>query len=179
MDKLSLLYASALYDLAVSNDAVGEFLDQAVLLRDSLQDPDCQRILVHPHITTAEKRDFFTKAFGADIHKDLLAFMFLVVDKNRETFMLSALEALISMIERSMKKVTADVYFAAAINEKQLAAMKDLLSEKLSKQVEVSVKVDPSVIGGPYIFVDGYYLDWTVKKRLRDLTVQMKEGCSA
>ena len=179
MDKLSLLYASALYDLASSKDAVAGFLDQAVLMRDSLKDPDCQRILVHPHITTNEKREFFTKVFGSDIDKDLLAFLFLVVDKNRETFIMTALDALISMIERSMRKVTAEVYFAAAIDDKQLAAMKDLLSEKLDKQVEVSVNVDPSVIGGPYIFVDGYYLDWTVKKRLRDLTVQMKEGCSA
>jgi len=179
MDKLSLLYASALYDLAVGSDAVGDFLDQAVMMRDSLRDPDCQRILVHPHITTAEKRDFFTKAFGAGIHKDFLAFLFLVVDKNRETFIISALDALISMIERSMRRVTADVFFAAAVDDSQLAAMKDLLTEKLDKQVEVSVKVDPSVIGGPYIFVDGYYIDWTVKKRLRDLTVQMKEGCSA
>ena len=179
MDKLSLLYASALYDLACEADAVGDFLDQAVMLRDTLQDPDCLRILVHPHITTTEKREFFTKAFGADIHKDFMAFLFLVVDKNRETFIMSALDALISMIERSMRKVTADVFFAAAIDDKQLAAMKDLLSEKLNKQVDVQLKVDPSVIGGPYIFVDGYYLDWTVKKRLRDLTVQMKEGCSA
>ena len=179
MDKLSLLYASALYDLAAGNDSVGDFLDQAVMLRDSLSDPDCQRMLLHPHITTAEKREFFTRAFGAVIDKNLLAFLFLVVDKNRETFIMSALDALISMIERSMRKVTADVFFAAAIDDEQLAAMKALLSEKLDKQVEVSVKVDPSVIGGPYIFVDGYYIDWTVKKRLRDLTIQMKEGCSA
>ena len=179
MDKLSLLYASALYDLAAGKDAVGDFLDQAVMLRDSLRDPDCQRILLHPHITTKEKREFFNKAFGAGIDKDFLAFLYLVVDKNREAFIMPALDALINMIERSMRKVTADVFFAASIDEKQLAAMKDLLSEKLDKQVEVSVKVDPTVIGGPYIFVDGYYIDWTVKKRLRDLTVQMKEGCSA
>ena len=179
MDKLSLLYASALFDLAEANDAVGDFLEQATLLRDTFQEPQCHRILLHPHITTAEKRDFFSKAFSSQIHNDLLAFLFLVVEKNREPFIISALTALIEMIERHMKRVTAKVYFAAAIDEKQVAEMKEVLSKKLEKSVEVFVEVDPSVIGGPYIFVDGYYLDWTVKKHLRDLTVHMKEGCSA
>jgi F0F1-type ATP synthase delta subunit len=57
--------------------------------------------------------------------------------------------------------------------------MKTVLSKKLNKDVDLSLKIDPTIIGGPYILVDGYYLDWTVKTRLRDLTVYMKEGCSA
>lgn len=179
MDKLSLLYASALFDLANENNMINDFLDQAVLLRDSLQGEESRRILVHPQITASEKQEFFIKAFSDHIHKDMLSFLFLATEKNREAFILSALTALINMIERYMRKVTADVFFAAAIDEQQTAAIKEMLSEKLKKNVEVDLKIDPSVIGGPYIYVDGFYLDWTVKKRLRDLTVHMKEGCGA
>ena len=179
MEKLSLLYASALFDLAMEKNVIGDFLEQAVLLRDSLSDAACQRILIHPHITVAEKQDFLRKAFADNIHEDILSFLYLATEKNREPFILSALSALISMIERHMKKVKANVFFAVAPDERQLTVMKKTLSEKIKKDVEISYEVDSSVIGGPYIFVDGYYLDWTVKTRLRDLTVHMKEGCSA
>lgn len=179
MEKLSLLYASTLFSLALEHDAVSEFLDQAVLMRDALSEPECRNMLVHPHIPAAEKREFFKTAFGGHIHEDLLSFLFLAADKNREIFILPALEALTGMIKRHMKKITAKVYFATAPEDRQLASMRDLLSEKLNKEVEISLNVDPSVIGGPYIYADGYYIDWTVKKRLRDLTVQMKEGCRA
>ena len=179
MERLNILYATALFNLALEGGVVDEFLDQALLLRESLQDADCQRMLVHPHISSAEKRELFVKAFSGHIHDDLLGFLFLVTDKNREAFLLPALTALIERIKKHKNIVTANVLLASEYDEKQAAAMKDMLSEKLGKTIELSMKVDPSLIGGPYIYVDGYYLDWTVKKRLRDLTVHMKEGCSA
>ena len=179
MERLSVLYATALFDLALHRDLADDFMDQATFIMDTLQDTQCQRILLHPHIPTAEKQEFFKKAFSRHVHADLLGFLYLAAEKNRETYLLPALTALVDMIRRHKGKVTAIVYFAAAINEGQLAVMSEVLSRKLKKSVDVSLKVDASVIGGPYIFVDGYYLDWTVKKRLRDLTVHMKEGCSA
>jgi F-type H+-transporting ATPase subunit delta len=179
MERLSILYASALFDLAIKKGLVDEFLDQASLIRGSLQDMECQRLLVHPHIPAAKKQEFFRKAFSGNVVKDLLGFLYLVTEKNREAYLLPALSALIGLIERYKGKVNSKVYFASAIDENQLKEMKGILSRKLNKSVDISLKVDPSVIGGPYIYVDGYYIDWTVKTRLRDLTVHMKEGCGA
>ena len=179
MERLSILYASALFDLALEKGLADKFLDQAILIRDTLQDKQCQCMLVHPHIPATEKQKFFSKAFNGYVHDDLLSFLYLVTEKNRETFLLPALMALIDMIERYKGKTTAKVYFASALTKEQLTVMKKKLSGKLKKDVEISLKIDPTIIGGPYILVDGYYLDWTVKKRLRDLTVHMKEGCSA
>jgi F-type H+-transporting ATPase subunit delta len=179
MERLSVLYASALFELAVEKGSADRFLDQAILVRNTLQDADCQHMVVHPHIPATEKQNFFKKAFAGRIHDDLLGFLFLVTEKNRETYLLSALTELISMIERYKGKITATVYFAAPLDKKQLTTMKTVLSKKLNKDVDLSIKIDPTIIGGPYILVDGYYLDWTVKTRLRDLTVYMKEGCSA
>ena len=179
MERLSVIYASALFDLAKQHDAVDEFLNQAIFLRDSLSDADCQRMLDHPQISAAEKQNIFKKAFAGKIHDDLLGFLYLVADKNREAQLLPALTALIGIIERYNRKVTAKVLSAAPYDENQAESLREILSKKLDKFVELDLKVDPSVIGGPYIFVDGYYIDWTVKKRLRDLTIHMKEGCSA
>ena len=179
MERLSVLYASALFDFAMENNIVGEFMDQASMILELLENKDCMRIIVHPHISAAEKHDFFSKAFSGHIHNALLGFLFLAADKNREAFLIPALKALTSMIERHEGKVTAEVIAAVAYDDTQIAALKDMLSKKLGKKVSISMKVDESVIGGPYIFVDGYYINWTVRKRLRDLTVHMKEGCSA
>jgi len=179
MERLSILYATALFELAIEHGTVDELFDQAQLLYTSLSTPECQRILVHPHIPVAEKRDFFSKAFAGHVHDDLIGFLYLATDKNREAFIVPALEALIGMINKHNKRVTANVSTAAELTDEQITEMRNMLSKQLDKTVEISLKVDPTVIGGPYIFVDGYYLDWTVKKRLRDLTVHMKEGCSA
>ena len=176
MDKLSTIYASALFDIALQKDAVDDFLDQAVLLRDSIGDPDFQSVLVHPQIAASEKQEMFRKAFSEKIHEDLLGFMLLAADKNREAYLLPALNALIGNIERYNGKVTAKVLSAAPYDGKQAESLRAMLSEKLDKQVELDLKVDPSLIGGPFIFVDGYYIDWTVKKKLYDLKNILKEN---
>jgi len=179
MERLSLLYASALFSLATEKGAVDEFLEQAKFLSDVLQGAECRRVLVHPHIPASEKHEFFRKAFEGRIRDDLLGFLFLTADKNREAFLLPALTALIEMIERHNNIITARVLSAVPYGDSEAEALRELLSRKLDKKVKLSVKVDPSLLGGPYIYADGYYIDWTIKKRLRDLTVHMKEGCSA
>jgi len=179
MERLSILYASALFDLAIEHDAIDEFLENALLLHDCLQDSECMSLLAHPHISAAEKHDLFNTAFKGRIHEDLLGFLFLTADKNRETYLLPALVELVEMIKRHNRIVTAQILSATPFDDEQAKQLKLILSEKLDKTVELSPKIDPSVIGGPYIFVDGYYIDWTVKKRLRDLTAHMKEGCGA
>jgi len=49
------------------------------------------------------------------------------------------------------------------------------LSKKLNKRVEVSLKVDPSVIGGFFVHVDGYFIDRTIKKHLHDMKATIKK----
>ena len=179
MDRLSSLYASALYDLTVERGIVDESLVQASFLRDILQDGDALQILLHPHIPRAEKSKFLADSLTGHINEDLLGLLYLAVDKNREKHILPALAAFIALIEKHKKIVTAKVISASELDHVQIAGLEEALSAKLSKKVRLSVKVDSDMVAGPYIFADGYYLDWTVKKRLSDLTVHMKEGCTA
>ena len=179
MEKLSTIYASALFDLAVQLNAVDEFLGQAELLHKTLSDSGPERMLLNPRITTQQKREFFRDTFDGKLHPDLLSFLYLVTDKNRVQFLLPALSKLVSNVEQYKNIVKAKVVSAAPYDNAQTASLKAMLSKKLGKIIELEVKVDPKLIGGPYIFADGYHIDWTVKRRLSELTVNLKEGCSA
>ena len=169
MAKLASLYATALFELALEGGMVDDFLSQAALLKGALEDSDCRRILVHPHISAAEKRGFFGKAFEGHLNKEMLGLLYLAIDKNREAYLLPACNVLIGMIERHQRKATAKVLTAVALDDSQAEALRQMLSQKLHKQVGLSIKVDPSVIGGPYIYVDGYYFDRTIRSRLRGM----------
>ena len=179
MERLSVIYASALFDIALQKNAIDEFLGQTTFLLEHLCDEDFYQVLIHPQISAAEKQKIFRKAFAEQINEDLLGFLYLVVDKNRELYLIPALKALVELFKRHNKIVTAKVLSAAPYDDKQAESLREILSSKLDKHVELDLKVDPALIGGPYIYVDGYYIDWTVKRRLHDLTIHMKEGCSA
>lgn len=177
MAKLSTLYATALLDLAVQGGEVGEFYKQTVFLRNLLQEDECQSVLLHPRIPNAEKYDIFGNVLDGEICDELLALLFLTIEKNREKYLVPALTKLIDMTERYQGLSRAKVTSASELRKPQIKVLKKTLSVMLNKQVEVSQEVDPSVIGGPYIRVDGYSMDMTVKRRLRDMTDSMKERC--
>ena len=179
MERLSVLYASALFDLAIERDDIDKSLDEAVFLRDTLQDKDIQQVLLHPHVPKADKQKLLTEVFTGHLNDDLLGFLNLAIEKSRQAFILSALNVYINLIKKHKNIVVAKIISATELNSAQASKLRDTLSAKLQKDVTLDMKVDPSVIAGPYVYVDGYYLDWTFKTHLHDLTVYMKEGCTA
>ena len=179
MAKLDVLYATSVFELAMQSGHVDEIADQVEFMRGIISDSDCRKILVHPHISDTEKLEFFMGIFGGKIHEYLIGLLHVAVRKNRETYMIPALTALINMINRYRKKTTAIVLTASKLEFAQIEEIKNVLSKQLEKSVDVTVDIDESLIGGPFIRVDGYYIDQTVKKRLRDMAARMKEGCNA
>ena len=176
MAELSTRYAAALFELALERGMLNEYLEQAVFVRNAMQLDECQKFMEHPHISKMYKCEFFDNVFGKDMHGDLRGFLYLLVNKNRENVILSALEDFISMGDSHNRKTTATVISAAMPEEQQIAALRDMLSKKLNKQVEISVKVDPLLIGGLYIYVDGYLIDRTIKKQLKNFKDSIIRG---
>lgn len=169
MAQLSSRYAAALFELCMERGMLNEYLEQAVFLCDTLREPECQKIITHPKITVVQKRAFFKEAFEGKIHEDIIGFLTLTVEKNREKYIIPALSAFIDLANNELRRTKAEVVSAVPLKPEQVSAIASMLSRKLNKQVEVIVKVDTSIIGGLFIQVDGYYFDRTIKNRLGDI----------
>jgi len=171
---LGMRYASALFSLSEESGLLDDYLVQAQLVRDNMSGEDAQRVLTHPRISSDEKFAFLQNAFGEYVHQDLLGFMRLVVFKNREAFLLPALDKLVDMIKTHKRYTTAKVVSAVPLTEAQASQIAACLENKLNKKVDLTVLVDPSVIAGISIYVDGYFLDRTIKTMLKDMKESLK-----
>jgi F-type H+-transporting ATPase subunit delta len=176
MADLGIRYASALFDISQESGLLNDFLEQAQFVRDNINSEDAQRVLTHPRISSEEKFAFLKNAFGEHVHEDLLGFMQLVVSKNRETYLLPALDKLVEMIRTHQHQTTARVVSAVPLSDAQAAQLTSTLEKKTGKKVDVTVLVDPSVVAGISIHVDGYFLDRTVKTMLKDMKETVKRG---
>jgi len=174
--RLGNRYGTAIFELSIERGMLNENLNQAMFLRDALSDDDCKKIITHPRISSAEKISFFNQAFSEHISQDLLGFLKLTVTKNREEFIVPALSSFIDMANDFVRKTTATVISAVPLKADQLSSLAALLSKKTNKQVTIEQKIDPSVIGGLYIQVDGYVIDCTIKTRLQEVKSSMMES---
>lgn len=72
------------------------------------------------------------------------------------------------------EKVPVRVVSAAALKQSQISALENTLSAKLGKWAEIVPEIDPSVIGGLLIIVEGRIIDRTARKQLSDLIDRIK-----
>jgi len=176
INRLSARYATAIFNLSVERGTLSENLDQAIFLRDVLEDKDCQSIITHPRISPAQKRSFFNESFSNHIGQDLMGFLHLTVSKNREAVIVPTLLSFIEMANNFVRKTTATVVSAVPLKKEQVNSLAILLSKKTKKQVTIEQKVDPSILGGLYVQVDGYFIDRTIKTRLHEVKLNMMEN---
>ena len=176
MAQLSARYAAALFELALENGNAALYREQAVLIRDALNSEECRSVIEHPRVSGAKKKEFLSSVFAGGISEDLLGFLYLAIDKNREGFILPGLNAFIARLDEFAGRTGATVVSADALSEAQLGALRELIGKKLGKEVDITYRVDPSLIGGFYIHADGYLLDRTIKKRLREMKVSLQRS---
>lgn len=176
MAKLKDRYANALLELSEESGTLEKDLEQAVFLRDTLISADVQAFLIHPHIPDSEKNKLFHNAFLDKIAKHLMGFLYLMVQKNRESLIVPALTEYIVRSNRRLGRVEAKIVSAKSLTEKQIESIRIVLSRQMGMEVEVKAKVDPDVIGGFYILVDGRIFDGTVRSELNNMRECLKKG---
>lgn len=176
MAKLKDRYANALLELSEEKGTLENDLEQAVFVRDALEESSVQSFLLYPHVPDTAKHQLFQNAFSDRLAKHLMGFLYLMVRKNREFLIVSSLNEFIYRANKRLGKVEAKVVSAKALTEKQIKTIQTLLSKKNNMQVEVKATVDPDVIGGFYVLVNGYVFDRTVRTDLNNMKERLKRG---
>lgn len=176
MGRLSERYAAALFDISLESGMLKEHYKQAVYICEVIKIPQSEEFLQHPHIPDSAKQDFLQKLFSEKISPDLMGFLYLAIAKNREPLILPSLTAFIDKVNRHSGRVVANVVSAAKLSDAQVAVLHATLSKKLQKQVEISAKVNPDLIGGLYIHVDDRLIDRTVRTQLIKMKESMERG---
>jgi F-type H+-transporting ATPase subunit delta len=171
-------YATALFELALAEnalDAVKADLDRFdALLAESA---DLARLVRSPVFGAEEQ----TKALAAVLDRagigGLAAKFLKVVTSNRRLFAVrDIIKAFRALVARHKGEVTAEVTLAEQPSEQHLAAVKDALKAVTKKDVQVDVKVDPSLIGGLVVKLGSRMVDTSLRTKLNAIKLAMKEA---
>lgn len=170
-------YATALFELALEEhaiDAVKADLDRFTAM--IAESPDLQRLVRSPVFTAEEQ----TKALTAVLDKagigGLAARFLQVVSANRRLFAtVDMIGAFRTLVAHHKGETSVTVTVAEQPSEAHLAAIKDALKAVTKKNVQVDVKVDPSIIGGLIVKLGSRMIDTSLRTKLNAIKHAMKE----
>jgi len=173
MAALAQRYGAALCELAMESGNSAAYREQAALIIEAMSGEECRDIIEHPRLSSQKKKAFVDSVFAAHIGQDMLSFLYLAIDKNRESFIVGGLENLIARLDEIAGVVNASVVCARQPTEKQLVEIAALVRKKLGVKAQFEVSVDPSLIGGFYIQTSGHLYDFTVRKQLEQMKAEL------
>ena len=171
-------YATALFELArdqKSIDAVkADLYKFEAMLADS---PDLLRLVRSPVFTS----DAQTKALTAVLTKagigGIAANFLKVLTKNRRLFAVADVaRSFRALVAKFRGEATAEVTVAEKLSDKNLDALKAALKAVSGKDVDLNVKVDPSIIGGLVVKLGSRMVDSSLRTKLNSIKHAMKEA---
>lgn len=169
-------YASALFELANETNSLSAVEADLGKFEALMAMSEDLRRMVRSPVFSADDQ---TRAIGAVVEKagigGLTANFFKLIASNRRLFaagdMIAAFRALSA---KARGEVTAEVTSAVALNDAQIAQLKETLKASVGKDVQLATRVDPSLLGGLVVKIGSRMIDSSLKTKLSGLRTVLK-----
>ena len=170
-------YATAIYDLAKDDKAVGTLEGDIDTLSTALADSADLNALIHSPIYSREEQGAAITAIAqkAGLSTLMTNTLALMADKRRLFVVPQLVQALRDIIAEDKGEVTAEVTSAKALTKAQSDKLAKTLKERMGKDVAITASVDESLIGGLIVKVGSKMIDTSIRSRLASLQNAMKE----
>jgi F-type H+-transporting ATPase subunit delta len=173
MQEIAEVYARALFEAAKERDALDRVHDELGQFADALNaELNLQVFLFSPYFSSEEKKEG-VRRIVSDADERFLNFLELLAERHRMPAIFRVRRTFDSMWAEENRLLPVTVTSAVELDEGLVRSIGDRIAEQTGRQVELSSKVDPDVLGGLKVRVGNMVLDATVRNRLEQLRKQV------
>jgi F-type H+-transporting ATPase subunit delta len=169
---LSSRYARALYAYALDNNEEEKVYDEMKFLSHGfLSVPELKKFLQNPVIPLETKLQVLETASGGNAAKCSRHFYEFIFSKEKHDLLLYIASAYLSVYRKAKNLVHADLITAVEPDNEFVESIKRYILEEYSDDtiVEIAISIDPVIIGGFILNVDGKQLDLSIKGELKNI----------
>ena len=104
---------------------------------------------------------------------EFLNFLFVLIDKGRTTHLEKIIKVYKGLIDKEEGYSYGTVYSVVPLDESRLSELEKDVSGLLKTNVRLTNEIDPKLIGGIKILVEGKIIDASIRKKFDDLESQI------
>lgn len=170
MTKTAKTYGGALYDLARDENLTGEIMNDLSLVTQLFRDtPDYRKLLCEPSIPKDERKSLLDEAWQGRIHPYTLNFLKLLLDNGTVGQLADCTGEYRLRYNEDHDILPVRAVSAVALSDAQTARLCAVLQKKTGKQIDLTVSVDETVLGGMRLSYAGNQYDGTVRHHLEEI----------
>ena len=174
---VSKVYGDALFETALEKDRVDVLYEEVCSLIPILQgNPELTALLNNPRVVKEEKADLIRQIFSGRVTEELMGFLAVVVDKDRQNDLMPICEYFIERVKEFKRIGTATVTSAVELSEDQKTRLKEkLLASTKYVMFEMTYQVDPALIGGMVIRIGDGVVDSSIRTRIYEMKKELSQ----
>lgn len=159
-------YAEAIYEIAESADKIKPIYENLNTLMELYKnDSEFKTFITHPLIENEEKKKVIGNIFK-EADEETLNTMFYILDKNRIGNIRNIVAEYLKIYYEKNQILSVEATFAVEPSEIQKAKLIEKLTKKTGKKIELTVKIDKSILGGGIIKIGDQVIDGSIRKEL-------------
>ena len=169
-------YATALFGLASERGALDKVeADLGALSRALQEAPELRRVLRSPIVSREEhERTLESLAGRLDLGDVVRNFVGLLAQKRRLGYLDGVIAGFRALLAQRRGEVTAEAVSAVPLAEGELAELRESVGRYAGRAVNLTTRVDPSLIGGLVVTIGSRMIDASLKTKLQHLEQAMR-----
>lgn len=168
-------YGKALFELAQENKNAAQVRSELMLVCDVLRkNPEYITLMDTPAVSSKEKCALLRSAFGK-LDAMLGNFLSILCEKRSFYRLNACAQAYFAAYDEANDILRATAITAVPMSRKQQEALRKKLSALTGKKIELTNRIDPSVLGGVTLRYAGVQIDDSIQTRLETLRRSLTE----
>ncbi len=171
-------YGSAIFSLAQEEGKQDQVLnDLNDFLHSYYENSELQQFAKSQAISKNDKLAAMTKIVNAAKMDTISAnFLRLIATKGRLPYVEDIILAYYDLVKKDRNVIEAEVTVAKPLTAEQEKTLSASLNEKFNKSVDMDIMVKPAILGGIIIKVGSKMIDNSLRTKLDNLKIAMKEA---
>ncbi|MDO8213096.1 ATP synthase F1 subunit delta [Conexibacter sp. CPCC 206217] len=169
MEEIAQVYSRALFEVAKEHGKLDVVREQLGQYADALdRNHDLAVFFFSPYFSTDEKKEGLRRTLeGAD--ETFVNFLETLLERHRMPAVFRVRAEFERLYDEEKKLLPVEVTSAIDLDEATVKSIGDRIGEQTGQTVELTSKVDPSILGGIVLRVGNQILDASIKHRLDQL----------
>lgn len=173
MNEIASRYGNGLYSLAYEVNEINEWQKEVKSIYRLLKEnPKFISIISSAFLSLEDKEKMLEDTFKG-FNVEIINLMKLMCKNHRERYIVDALQAFNSQCNSYRGVKEGLIYSTYHLDETLLNKISHAISEKEKMEVELYNVIDPTLIGGFKVVIDGHIYDQSIKSSLANMKVNL------
>jgi len=169
MNEIASRYAAGLYSIALDANKVNVWQDEIKTIHKLfLENREFLDVLSSAFLPLKDKEEMLDNTFKG-VDTNIVNLLKLLVKNHRERYILDTLQAYNSLANQLRGVKEGLIYSTYRLDDKTLEKIKQKIKEVEGCDVDLINIIDPTLIGGVRVVIDGHIYDGSIKSHLAKL----------